>query len=75
MSEIVDLMAPNRWSHVTSADNPADCASLSVFPSELLGHELWWTGPARLSLEPSLWPKWGGNSVEQPVKRREKFVW
>ena len=41
VSEIVDRIPPNRWSHVASADNPADCASRGIFPSELLDHELW----------------------------------
>lgn len=33
------------WSHVTSAENPADCASRGISSSELLYHPLWWTGP------------------------------
>ena len=30
-------------------DNPADCASRGIFPSELLEHSLWWNGPSWLS--------------------------
>ena len=67
VSEIVDQVPPDRWSHVVSADNPADCASRGIFPSQLIEHELWWTGPAWLLLKPSQWPKWEGTSVELSV--------
>ena len=38
------------------AENPADCASRGVFPTELLEHELWWNGPPWLKLDISSWP-------------------
>ena len=57
VSEIVDRVPPDRWSHVVSADNPADCASCGILQSQLIEYELWWTGPAWLLLEPSQWPK------------------
>lgn len=47
-SKILDVVARNRWRHVTSAENPADCASRGVSPAELVGHSLWWTGPSWL---------------------------
>ena len=40
VSYIVELISPERWSHVESADNPADCASRGMYPTELLDHEL-----------------------------------
>ena len=63
VSEIVDHVPPDRWSHVVSAENPADCASRGILPSQLLRHELWWTGPPWLRLEPSQWPKQDGTPV------------
>ncbi|XP_024883847.1 uncharacterized protein LOC112462352 [Temnothorax curvispinosus] len=45
-----------QWRHVPGRDNPADCASRGVAPSELLHHPLWWTGPAWLQEDPSHWP-------------------
>ncbi len=42
---IVDVITLNRWNHVFSQDNPADCASQGVYPSELLNLSLWWKGP------------------------------
>ena len=38
-------------------ENPADCASRGVLPSELVNHPLWWTGPDWLHLETHEWPK------------------
>ena len=57
VSHTVDLIAPDRWSHVDGVRNPADCASRGLFPSELLHHELWWSGPEWLYLDQSEWPK------------------
>jgi hypothetical protein len=38
-----------NWLHLTDGtlwtENPANCASRGLFPSELLVHELWWNGP------------------------------
>lgn len=56
VSQIVSLVAPGRWSHVTGSENLADCASRGLFPSELIDHDLWWTGPAWLHQDPSHWP-------------------
>ena len=57
VSHIVELIAPDRWSHVSGAQNPADCGSRGLFPSELINHDLWWSGPKWLYLDPSHWPK------------------
>ena len=73
VSEIVDQVLPERWGHVVSADNPADCASRGILPSQLIEHELWWTGPTWLFLEPSQWPKWENASVELPVEEEREI--
>ena len=57
ISLITDLVAPNRWHHVQSSENPADCASRGVLPSELLHHHLWWDGPDWLQMGMHCWPK------------------
>lgn len=57
VSLISDLVAPSRWSHVEGLDNPADCASRGLLPSELLSHALWWNGPKWLQLGIHCWPK------------------
>lgn len=57
ISTTVDLIPPDKWRHVHSADNPADCASRGLYPSELLNHSLWWNGPTWLKESPSHWPE------------------
>ena len=66
VSLIVDCIPPVRWNHVVGTENPADCASHGIFPSELLEHELWWKGPLWLMLAPSHWPKRYSVSIEPP---------
>ncbi len=59
ISFIMDQIPPCRWYHVSGVDNPADCASRGIFPSQLVTFDLWWRGPTWLLLDPSQWP--GGN--------------
>ena len=42
---IMEHVFPERWNHVGGMKNPADCAPRSLFPSELLEHDLWWSDP------------------------------
>lgn len=39
----------HNWFHVSSENNPADCASRGIFPSDLKNHQLWWSGPSFLT--------------------------
>ena len=57
VSHIVELIPPDRWNHVVRTDNPADCGSRGLFPSELVNHELWWNGRDWLKLPFTEWPK------------------
>ena len=57
VSRIVELISPDRWRHVNGTDNPDDCASKGLFPSELLEHDLWWNGPDWLKSSSSDRPK------------------
>ena len=56
VSNIVELLEPEHWHYVSGMDNPADCASRVLFPSELIDHDLWWEGRSWLKLPPSHWP-------------------
>ena len=53
----MDLMPTEKWNHVNGLDNPADCASRGLFPSELLTHSLWWNGPEWLRKSFVDWPQ------------------
>ena len=68
ISTIVDLIPPDKWKHVRSADNPADCASRGLYPSELIDHSLWWNGPDWLRQSPSDWP------IQLPLPPNQKEV-
>ena len=56
VSHILQSISPDRWNHVSSSENPADCASRGLFPSELTEHQLWWNGPEWLRLPSDQWP-------------------
>ena len=55
VSKTQQVIPSDCWRHVRSEDNPADCASRGVTPSELLSSKLWWKGPSWLS-NPSFTP-------------------
>lgn len=55
-SQIQELTAPSIWRYVPTQLNPVDCASRGLFPSELVDHPLWWTGPPYLHEAEHLWP-------------------
>ena len=69
VSSITDLIPPDRWKHVSGTDNPADCASRGLFPSELLEYELWWKGPTWLPFPTLEWPE---QSILPPPESSEE---
>jgi len=48
VTEIQESIPAHQWSHVSGSDNPADCASRGLDPSDLKSHPLWWNGPSWL---------------------------
>ena len=71
VTRIVESIPSNKWRHVSGSDNPADCASRGLFPSELLQHDLWWNGPHWLCLNPSDWPRGSTPHCDTPEEERE----
>lgn len=57
VAEVMELVPPDRWKHIPGIDNPADCASRGLYPSELVRHSAWWEGPPWLHESSSEWPK------------------
>ena len=45
-----------KWRHVPIGDNPADCFSKGLLPTQTLNHQLWWQGPSWLSSHSTSWP-------------------
>ena len=56
IAEIMEVVPPSRWHHVSGMSNPADCASRGLYPSELANQTLWWEGPSWLRLPEIDWP-------------------
>lgn len=56
VAQTQEIVPSHWWHHISSTDNPADCASRGLLPSDLPGHDLWWNGPSWLSLPVEAWP-------------------
>ena len=56
ISTVTNLVPSKCWKHVPTKENPADCASGGLSPRELKYHDLWWTGPPWLAVDPILTP-------------------
>ena len=69
--KIRKLVAPDLWSYVPSAQNPADIASRGCKASKLKHGKLWWEGPAFLKgKNPDSWPsqkEFGPRNFEKDV--------
>ncbi|GFU87677.1 uncharacterized protein TNCV_2935991 [Trichonephila clavipes] len=75
-SEIMEVLPTKHWRHVPSKENPADIASLGIFPKCLPDCMLWWQGPPWLRLETFSWPKAESscNEASDEVKAEQKLV-
>lgn len=56
LKELLSYSAPEEWHFIPGQLNPADLASRSARPSELLNNSIWWNGPAFLLLPLISWP-------------------
>ncbi|XP_011867810.1 PREDICTED: uncharacterized protein LOC105561982, partial [Vollenhovia emeryi] len=56
VNEIQSRLPNCQWRHVSTEDNPADCASRGIFGDEIINHALWWRGPPWLQFDPDKWP-------------------
>lgn len=71
VAEIQRINQSAKWRHVPGRENPADCASRGVAPSELLEHPLWWRGPDFLARDIAEWPiDVGLPDHEEPPEKR-----
>ncbi|KAH0952414.1 hypothetical protein HN011_011405 [Eciton burchellii] len=57
VSEVQTLSLDVTWQHVSSKENPIDCASRELSASMLSSHDLWWNGPPWLKSASTTWPK------------------
>ncbi|UYV60184.1 hypothetical protein LAZ67_1000270 [Cordylochernes scorpioides] len=68
----IQRLVSGVWCHVDGRQNPADCASRGIFPSDLVEHPLWWNGPPWL-IEPALEIEKFINSSKEEFKEEEKI--
>ncbi|XP_008482926.1 uncharacterized protein LOC103519612 [Diaphorina citri] len=55
VSKIQHNVDPKQWYHVAGKENPADCVSRGLLPSELVQHRLFYDGPPWLTLPQEQW--------------------
>jgi len=65
INRIIQLLPDCKWLHVSSEENPADCASRGLKPSELGRHVLYWNGPSFLLNPPD---RWSSETPRLPVE-------
>ena len=71
--EIQEMISPDKWRHVPTADNPADLASRGLAVSELCASNLWWSGPTWLKQTPDHWPT-TTLTTESPLAEKKERV-
>ena len=71
IAEISEALPVGCWRHVRGTENPADCASRGMFPSQLAQHDLWWHGPQWLKDEVKGWAP-DVEFPEHPIPSEEK---
>lgn len=74
VAKIQSLHQTNEWRHVSSKQNPADCASRGLIRNELEDFNLWWNGPEFLGQEEALWPKNVYKRTNLEEKKTNKLV-
>lgn len=67
VSEIQTMVPEAVWHHMPGRENPADCASQGLSPSDLVTHQLWWHGPPWFWAKS--WPSSPARMHELPEKR------
>lgn len=55
VSEIQSRIPFASWRHVSTVDNPADCASRGIPGESFAAYKIWWQGPSWLLLPASEW--------------------
>ncbi|XP_044594867.1 uncharacterized protein LOC123272233 [Cotesia glomerata] len=71
---IQETLPAAKWHFVPGKENPADCATRGLTPTQLFKHSIWWFGPEWLKQSSSSWPN--GSTIptindhleERPIK-------
>lgn len=56
IARIHENLASSCFHHIAGKENPSDCLSRGMLPSQLITHSLWWDGPRWLNQPINTWP-------------------
>lgn len=56
VAQCQENLASQNFYHVAGIENPSDCLSRGLLPSQIVGHDLWWNGPGWMRRPVSEWP-------------------
>ncbi|KAL0839938.1 hypothetical protein ABMA28_016553 [Loxostege sticticalis] len=56
VAQCQENLPPENYYRVAGCENPSDCLSRGMLPSQLMSHDLWWNGPSWMRSPPSEWP-------------------
>ena len=71
LAKIADLVPTCSWQYISSKENPADCVSRGLSPSQIIDHALYWHGPLFLQCEENMWPC--NNIIYTPMSLLPEF--
>ncbi|XP_055611269.1 uncharacterized protein LOC129757912 [Uranotaenia lowii] len=71
---ILKVLPRHCWNHVSSTENPADCASRGLSLKELVEHELWLQGPKWLRQDKETWKLLPAEIIEDAELLEERKV-
>lgn len=84
VSEILTILDNSQWNHVSTDNNPADCASRGISVSQLLEYKLWWHGPKMIHQSHTTLTdlEFDTDLEERPIRAlttsvqpKEEFIW
>lgn len=64
VNKILEIASPDQWNYGCTEENPADCATRGLNPTQLSNFGLWWEGPLWLKDPPSSWSKFSASNLE-----------
>lgn len=56
IAQIQENLSPDRFFHINGKENPSDCVSRGLLPSQIINNSLWWQGPSWACYPISQWP-------------------
>lgn len=56
VTKVLNNLPAEYFHHIPGSDNPSDCLSRGLSPSQLVSHPLWFTGPSWLCQDVGTWP-------------------